>query len=115
MNYISAWLYIIGTRERAKKLLKVLDRLPGETRAKDDFLGVDVVYAPMCPTQILFGAKEAGKIYADPALRPALDAWDNATLSRHDIRRFAQWIERGKYTGPALTLTKKRKANESMA
>lgn len=115
MNSISAWLYIIGTRERAKKLLKVLDRLPGETVAKDEFLGTQITYAPMCPTQILFGAKEAGKIYADPELRPALDAWDSGELSRHDIRRFAQWVERGKYTGPALTLTKKRKANESMA
>lgn len=115
MNSISAWLYIIGTRERAKKLLKVLDRLPGETHAKDDFLGVDVVYAPMCPTQILFGAKEAGKIYADPQLRQALDDWDSGALSRADIRRFAQWVERGKYSGPALTLTKKRKANESVA
>lgn len=107
VNYIQAWLYIIGTRERARKLLKVLDKLPGATVARDEFLQQDVTYAPMCPTQILFGAKEAGKVYADPQLRPALDAWDNGALTKHDIRRFAQWIERGKYKGPALTLTKK--------
>lgn len=114
MNYIQAWLYIIGTKERARKLLKVLDKLPGITRGIDPYLGIEVKYPPMCPTQILFGAKEAGRLYADPELRPALDAWDMGVLNKQDIRRFAQSIDRGHYNGPSYTLTKKVR-NESVA
>jgi hypothetical protein len=118
-NAISAWLFIIGTPERASKLRKLIDRMDKAryvpcAKAVEDVsycfeLPTELRQPAMCPTQLLFGAKEAGRVYADPDLRPALDAWDTGELEAADIKRLCAMVEKGEYKGPALNLKQHRR------
>lgn len=90
MNVIRAWLTLIGTPERARKLRARLDGLkPPEL---DPLMGPEPA---QCPTTVLFGAEVSRKLYTDPRFRPALDAWDTGEVSKADLRRYCQWIEKG--------------------
>lgn len=94
MNPIATWLYLIGTPERALKLRARVERLVPPPL--DAFFGPE---PPQCPTTVLFGLTISQRLYADPATRPALDAWDMGSITAADIRRLCLSIERGEYSG----------------
>lgn len=79
-NIVQAWLELIGTPERASRLL-------------------DHKWT-CCPSEALFDAYESSRIYAMPRYRPALDAWDTGRVVRRDIIAWAEYIRSGKYSGP---------------
>lgn len=89
------WLKLIGDSERARKLRARVDGLVSPP--VDPNVGPEPA---QCPTTVLFGAEVARKLYADPNYRSALDAWDTGEVSRSDLRRYCQWIEKGLYAGP---------------
>lgn len=94
-NTIATWLYLIGTRERAIYLRKHFAELGEQHVMAEDEPAND-------PTRLLFGSRLNEVLYADPAFRPALDAWDTGEVSAEDIRLLALWIERGNYKGPSF-------------
>lgn len=79
-NIVLAWLELIGTPERAARLLE----------------------APWscCPSEALFDAAESARIYTNPRYRSALDAWDTGHVVRRDILVWAEHVRSGKYSGP---------------
>lgn len=94
MNPVKTWLYLIGTPERARKLRL---RVDGLVRPP-----LDELYGPepvQCPTTVLFGADISRKLYVNPLVRPALDAWDTGSVSKSDIRRWCMVVEKGEYKG----------------
>lgn len=95
MNVIQTWLYLIGTPERARKLRARVDTL--KAPELDETFGPE---AKQCPTTVLFGAETSRSLYADPKIRPALDAWDTEAVTADDIRRWCLYIEQGQYNGP---------------
>jgi hypothetical protein len=97
MNVIQTWLYLIGTPERAKKLRLRVDGL--SSPPLDEAFGQEPA---QCPTTILFGANISRRLYADPMIRLALDAWDMGTVSKGDLRRWCVEIEKGRYKGPVM-------------
>jgi len=90
MNVIQTWLYLIGTKERAVKLR---DRVDDLTASREN-------EARQCPTTVLFGLAISRKLYTDPKIRPALDAWDTEEVSAQNIKRWCTEVERGLYRGP---------------
>lgn len=95
MNIVKAWLSLIGTPDRARKLRGRLDSLTSPS--------LDKAFGPepaQCPTTVLFGAEVSRKLYADPDFRSALDAWDTGEVSKSDLRRYCLCIEKSQYTGP---------------
>lgn len=91
-NYVAAWLFMIGTPERARKLRARLDGLKSPP--------LDPMFGPepkQCPLTVLYGAQGSRDAYADPKLRPALDAWDTGYVSVADLHRWCLEIERGNY------------------
>jgi hypothetical protein len=80
-NLVSLWLELIGTAERAERLL-------GSPAASG------------CPSALLFGTEHSHKLYADPRYRPALDAWDTGRVTRRDMLAWAEYIKAGSYAGP---------------
>lgn len=48
---------------------------------------------PTCPATVLFGENKASKIYANPNLRPALDAWDSGEIGIKELQRICYQIE----------------------
>jgi hypothetical protein len=42
---------------------------------------------------VLYGAEVSRQAYANPALRPALDAWDTGMVTPDDLRRWCLVIE----------------------
>jgi hypothetical protein len=117
MNIVNAWLYLIGTPQRARRLIAGLDSLTGrlhkkcggliakgrcaKCKAKDLFNQKNWTLAspPPCPTSVLFSRDRQGRIYGDGELRPALDAWDQGFVTKADIRRYCQHIISGGYDG----------------
>lgn len=103
MNPIAGWLALIKTPSNAQKLLKLLRRMP--EASYHDHLVLDQDGLPsinlrqrtpaMCPTQLLYGAKESEKLYLDPQFRPALDAWDNGTITREYLTKLCFQIVGG--------------------
>lgn len=79
-NIVQAWLELIGTPQRAAKLL-------------------DSPWS-CCPSEALFDAYESSRIYANPRYRPALDAWDTGRVIRRDILIWAEHVRSGHYKGP---------------
>lgn len=100
VNIISTWLYLIGTAERARKLRLRVDGLVSPPL--DELYGMEPV---QCPTTVLFGAAVSRRLYVDPVTRLALDAWDTGIVSKSDIRRWCQEIEKGRYQGPIFEPT----------
>lgn len=97
MNIVAAWLYMIGTPERARKLRLRLDGLKPPP--------LDPMFGPepkQCPLTVIYGAEVSRKAYADPRLRSALDAWDTEYVTPADLRRWCVEIERGRYNGPVF-------------
>ncbi len=97
MNKIQTWLALIGTPERARKLRQRVDSLRSPV--------LDTAFGPepaQCPTTILLGGKRSQQLYALPAIRPALDAWDTGEISALDLRRFCMYVEKGYYDGPVV-------------
>lgn len=89
MNIIQTWLFLIKTPTQAKKLRLRLDTLKAPP--------LDEAFGPepkQCPTTVLFGIKESQRLYANPAIRPALDAWDQGYVTPSDLRRWCLEIER---------------------
>lgn len=121
MNVINIWLYLIGTPQRARRLIAGLDTLTGrmhkkcggliakgrcaKCKAKDLFNQKywSLATPPPCPTSVLFSRAVQGAVYADPTMRAALDAWDQGFVTKADIRRYAQHIISGGYDGPHLS------------
>lgn len=115
MNPIAGWLYLIGTPERAKKLRKRLDFLRPMPLV-DQHMGQMVCnqcerrypkgtkvcpHEPkQCPTAAMYNNRVSQKLYANPELRPAMDAWDSGLVTPADILRYCLYIERGQYDGP---------------
>lgn len=98
MNIIAAWLYMIGTPERARRLRARLEGLKSPP--------LDPAFGPepkQCPLTVLYGAEVSRQAYANPKLQPALDAWDTEYVTVADLRRWCLEIERGKYTGPVFS------------
>lgn len=102
-NRWSAWLYLIGTPARAKKLLRLLPRIAepqldihGESLQS---LTYSVMEPAICPTRIMFGEHESHRLYANPELRPALDAWDTGLITKRDIFTLCNHVASGKYRG----------------
>ncbi len=83
---IRIWLKLIGTKERAEKLLATMWRYHKWHTLSP------------CPTVTLFGEEWN---YGDCDVRPALDAWDAGHLSPLDISRLCTYIIEGNYNGPA--------------
>lgn len=74
-NVIQLWLELIGTPERAQKLLQPWQ---GD------------------PAVVLLGQRGAEKAYADPHFRPALEAWDiGISVTRRDLAIWANYIVTG--------------------
>ena len=95
MNIVNTWLYLIGTPERAKKLRARVDGLKPPV--------LDTEFGPepkQCPTTVLFDSKTSKRLYADPEIRPALDAWDCELVDKDDLWAWCRYIEEGKYQGP---------------
>ena len=82
-NVIQQWLEIIGTPQRAARLLEA---------ANSVWLG--------CPSELLFGERGSQVAYANPRYRAALDAWDTGLVTRRDILGWAKYIAAGNYKGP---------------
>lgn len=80
-NVVQLWLEIIGTPERAKRLL---------TQWQGD------------PAVVLLGARGAELAYANPLYRPALDSWDCGLTTRRDLQIWAAHVASGKYKGHKL-------------
>lgn len=97
-NTIQVWLFLIGIPERARKLRLRVDGLVSPP--EDELFGPEPV---QCPTTVLFGAETSRNLYANPSIRPALDAWDTGAVSKADIRRWCMEVEKGRYTGPVFT------------
>src|SRR5258708_4975331 len=95
MNIIKTWLYLVGTPARARKLRMRIDGL--QSPPLDPMFGPEPL---QCPLTVLYGAETSRRAYADPLIRPALDAWDTGAVSPADLRRWCIEIERGNYTGP---------------
>ena len=72
MNVVQIWLTIIGTPERAQRLLSE----PWSS----------------CPSVLLEGQEGSYQMYTDPLYRPALDAWDTGMVTRRDILCWAEYI-----------------------
>lgn len=81
-NTIALWLELIGTPERAAKLLKP--------------------WTHPDPAVVLFGHKGAERVYASPIYRPALDSWDQELTTHRDIRIWARHVADGQYKGKKL-------------
>ena len=94
MNTVQTWLYLIGTPERARKLRARVDGL--SSPPVEENFGKE---APQCPTTVLFGGKHSQRLYANPTIRPALDAWDSEQITKGDLRRYCLEIEKGRYSG----------------
>lgn len=97
VNVVAIWLALIGTPERAKKLRPRLPYLvpPGGNP--------DLDFGPeprQCPTTVLFGYTRSRTLYYSRSVQPALDAWDNQTVTAGDLHRWCTWIEEGNYSGP---------------
>jgi len=70
-NVIQLWLELIGTPEKARKLLQPWQ---GD------------------PAVVLLGARQAELAYANPHFRPALDSWDCGLTTRRDLKIWAEWV-----------------------
>lgn len=81
-NTIALWLELIGTPERAAKLLKP--------------------WTHPDPAVVLFGHRGAERVYASPLYRPALDSWDMELTTHRDIRIWARHVADGQYKGKKL-------------
>lgn len=119
MNIVQTWLFLIGTPQRARRLIAGLDTLTGRLHKKCGGLiakgrcnkckGKDLfnqkywtLASPSpCPTSVLFSREVQGNVYADPTMRVALDAWDQGFVTKADIRRYSQYIIAGEYDGPS--------------
>lgn len=96
VNTISTWLYLIGTKENARKLRLRIDGLKPPP--------LDPLFGPepdQCPLTVLYGAEVSRRAYLDARYRPALDAWDTKEISKSDLKRYCLWVEK-KYEGPAF-------------
>ena len=94
MNIVQTWLFLIGTPERARKLRARIDNLKSPE--------LDSEFGPepkQCPTTVLFNASTSRRLYTDPDIRPALDAWDTGYVDKDDIWAWCRYIEEGKYKG----------------
>ena len=80
MNVVQLWLDIIGTAERAQRLLS-------EPWAS-------------CPSVLLEGQEGSYRLYANPKYRPALDAWDTGMVTRRDILCWAEHIVKAAGASP---------------
>ena len=94
MNIVAAWLYMVGTPERARKLRARLDGLKPPP--------LDPLFGPeprQCPLTVIYGAETSRIASLTAGLRPALDAWDSGYVTTADLRRWCLEIERGRYSG----------------
>lgn len=80
-NVVVAWLELIGTPERAARLL-------------------DAPWSH-CPSVALFGPAGSATVYANPRYRAALDGWDTGSVVRRDILAWADHVRSGGYSGVA--------------
>lgn len=96
-NIVATWLYLVGTPENARRLRARIDGL--KPPPFDELFGVE---PRQCPLTVLYGAEISRRAYADPKLRPALDAWDIEYVTNGDLRRWCMEVERGRYNGPAF-------------
>ena len=115
MNIHATWLYLIGTPQRAKRLLDNDEVLRGRVHKacggtvagrrcmrckKKGLLDVEIrtMSVPPCPTRLLFDKTTQGRLY--PRHTKALDAWDQGFITRADVIRYARLILNGGYHGP---------------
>lgn len=108
MNAVQGWLRLIGSKDRARTVRSLLHKL-GEARmvAIAKFGGEEgetmLVYQPgECPIGAAFGLRASQLAYADPELRPALDAWDRGEVTKVDVKRYCLEIEQGNDARNAL-------------
>lgn len=78
---VQAWLEMIGTPERARRLL---GNWTGD------------------PEEVLLGKRQAELAYAYAPYRQALDNWDIGHTTRRDLVIWAKYVASGKYKGPHL-------------
>ena len=76
LNVVALWLEIIGTPERAARLLASYETAPW----------------PGCPSVLLDGQAGSDSLYANPRYRPALDAWDTGYVTRRDVLCWAAHV-----------------------
>jgi hypothetical protein len=92
-NVVRLWLYLISTKANATKLRARLSSLKSPP--------LDTLFGPeplQCPLTVLYGAEVSRQVYANDVYRPALDAWDNGTVTPDDLRRWCLVIENGGYS-----------------
>lgn len=77
-NVIAKWLEIIGTQERAQRLLQPWSGDPAE---------------------VLLGERQAQLAYAYAPYRAALDSWDTGHTTRKDLVLWAKHVVSGQYKG----------------
>jgi hypothetical protein len=90
MNVVQTWLWLIGTKANAVRLRARITGLKSPP--------LDPAFGPeplQCPLTVLYGAEVSRACYADPVLRPVLDAWDTGAVSPDDLRRWCLVIEGG--------------------
>lgn len=81
-NIYLAWLEIIGTADRARKLLKNLHLLKPPVDGEP----------PLCPTVILDGPVGMSHWYSRPMWREALDAWDQGIVTKRELITYCKQI-----------------------
>lgn len=89
VNIVQTWLDLIGTAENATRLKL---RLEKGLRKPD----LDPLFGPEplpCPLSLLYGSRFSRSAYADPNLRPALDAWDTGEITPSDMRKWCLALE----------------------
>jgi len=113
-NVAKTWLVLIGTVQNATRLRARLTSLKSPP--------LDTLFGPeplQCPLTVLYGAEVSRQVYANPTYRPALDAWDNGSVTPDDLRRWCLVIERGEYAGgifsPELNAITVHSATRTMA
>ena len=88
---------LIGTKERAVKLRARIESLKPPP--------LDPLFGPeprQCPLTVLYGGEVSRRAYLDPALQPALDAWDTQYIGDVELKRLCTYIELGQYNGPVF-------------
>lgn len=91
-NIVSIWLWLIGTPANATKLRARLTSL--KAPPLDTLFGQEPL---QCPLTVIYGAEVSRQVYANPDLRPGLDAWDIGAVTPDDLRRWCLTIEKGEY------------------
>jgi len=79
VNHVKAWLFLIGNKDRARRLLSC------------DFTNEDVI-------EVMFGESQVA-VYNDSRFKEAIDKYDTGFITERDLKIWAKCIIKGEYDG----------------